>query len=269
MTTTKVQPRPTPTSTVMAIEPALLTVDHSVQRPLDGTRVADIAADFEPESLNVITVSERADGTHHIVDGQHRVAAMRVLGKDNTPVTAVLWKNLTRAEEAAMFRRLNNTRQVQTLDKFRIRIVEGDPTACTLNELLESHGWAIRKAKSNGSFFAVSALEQMYNTPPGKDLDTCDALIRVATRAWGHESDGLRAEIVKGLGVLLRRYPRLDAPKLVDELAKLAGGPLGLIGKAKQLRDIRGGRISDAMAEILVELHNKRRQTNRIQWGAA
>jgi hypothetical protein len=274
-TATKTLVRPVPknpaaTFLLMEIEPVLLTVDQTVQRPLDGVRVAQIAADFEPESLGVITVSERADGTHHIIDGQHRIAAMRVIGKDKTPVNCVLWRGLSRAEEAAMFRRLNNTRQVQVLDRFRVRIVEGDRVACQLNELLEAHGWTIRKAKAQGSFFAVSALEKVYNKPPGADIDTCDAVIRVATHAWGHESDGLRAEIVVGLGALLRKYPRLDTPKLVTELAKLEGGPLGLIGKAKQLRDIRGGLIPDAMAEILVNLHNKRRQTNRLpEWGNA
>lgn len=265
-----VSKNPAAASVVMEIEPALLTVDHTVQRPLDGVRVAQIAADFEVDSLNVITVSERPDGTQHIVDGQHRIAAMRVIGKDTIPVRCVLWKGLSRADEAAMWRRLNNTRQIQVLDKFRVRIVEGDPVACTLNELLQSHGWTIRKAQAQGSFYAVGALEKVYNKPPGKDIETCDALLRVATHAWGHESNGLRAEIVSGLGALLRKHPHLDHPKLITELGKLEGGPLNLIGKAKQLRDIRGGLISDAMAEILVNLHNKRRQTNRLpEWGNA
>lgn len=259
------------TFTITQIEPSLLTVDQSVQRPLDSVRVAGIAADFEREALGVIHVSERPDGTHHIIDGQHRISAVHVIGRGDIPVACVLWTGLTRAEEAAMFRRLNNTRQVQILDRFRVRIVEGDPVACELAAMLESHGWTIRKAQAKGSFFAVSALERVYRAPKeGRDLATCDALVKLATAAWGHDSNALRAEIVSGLGVLLRQYPRLDVAKVVTELGKHEGGPLGLIGKAKQLRDIRGGRISDAMAEILVNLHNKRRITNRLpEWGAS
>lgn len=262
-----------PTSTLTKIAPALLTVDHSVQRPLDAIRVAEIAADFRPEAFSVIHVSLRDDGTRHVIDGQTRVAVTRVLGREEIPISAVEWRGLSRAEEAKMFRLLNNTKQVQILDKFRLRIVEGDVIACKLNALLLSHGWTIRKAQAQGSFYAVSALEQVYNKPPGEDEETCDALIRIATKAWGHESDGMRAEIVSGLGALLRKHPHLDAYKLVKELAKLPGGPLGLIGKAKQLRDIRGGggRIADSMAEILITLHNKRRgETNRLpEWGSA
>jgi len=262
---------PSATHTVTQIQPSLLSVDPQVQRPEDGVRVASIAGDFEPEALGVIHVSKRNDGTHHIIDGQHRIAALKVIGRADKPVTCVLWEGLSRAEEAAMFRRLNNTRQVQILDRFRVRIVEGDPIACELAGLLHAHGWSIRKSGARGSFFAVSALENVYRARDGGDRETCDSLIRIATAAWGHDSNALRAEVVSGMGALLRKHPRLDMPKLVTELAKLEGGPLGLIGKAKALRDIRGGRVSDAMAEILVNLINKRRQgANRLpEWGAA
>lgn len=255
---------------VTKIMPGLLTVDHSVQRPEDSVRVATIAADFEPEALGVIHVSKRADGAHHIIDGQHRVAALRVLGKSSTPIPCALYEGLTRAEEAAMFRRLNNTRQVQPLDRFLVRVVEGDPIACELSRILSAQGWAIAKTGSRGSFFAVTALEKIYRAKEGGDADACAALIRVATEAWGHDSNALRAEIVSGLGVVLRRHPRLDMPKLITELAKNEGGPLGLIGKARQLRDIRSGRIADAMAEILINQYNKRRHSNRLpEWNAA
>lgn len=272
MISTKVPNNSAPTRrkyTTTKIEPALLTVDHDVQRPLDTVRVAQIAADFEPEAFGVIHLSQRDDGSVIILDGQHRVAAANVIGRGEVPVEAVIWTGLSKAEEAAMFRRLNNTRQVQILDRFRIRIVEGDPTACKLNALLEQHGWTIRKAGAIGSFFAVAALEKLYNAKEGGDYDTCDSLIRIATAAWGHDSNGLRAEIVSGLGALLRRYPGLDSAKLVTELGKHEGGPLGLIGKAKQLRDIRGGKISDSMAEIMINLHNKQRKLNRLPaWGS-
>src|SRR5436853_1045819 len=109
--TTPVQPKatvhvPHPFA-VTNMKPSQLMVDHSVQRPLDGVRVASIAGDFEPESIGVIHVSRRSNGTYHVMDGQHRVAAMRVLGMDETPVPTHLYEGLSKAAEARMFRRLN------------------------------------------------------------------------------------------------------------------------------------------------------------------
>jgi hypothetical protein len=256
--------------TMTTIRPSLLTVDHSVQRAEDGVRVATIAGDFEPGSLGVIHVSKRPDGIYHIIDGQHRVAALRVLGKGDVPIPCQIYEGLSRAEEAAMFRRLNNTRQVQILDRFRVRIVEGDPVACDIAELLKAQGWTITKAGARGSFFAVAAMEKVYRAKEGGDPDTCAAVVRIATEAWGHDSNALRAEIVSGLGVLLRRHPGLEMTKLITEMGRHEGGPLGLIGQARQLHSIRSGRISDAMAEILVNRYNSRRKINRIpEWNAA
>lgn len=241
---------------LVKINPSILFVDQSVQRPIDGVRVAAIADDFKREALGVIHVSRRTNGTYHVIDGQHRIAALRVVGREDDTVDCALWEGLNRAEEAAMFRRLNNTRQVPHLDRFRMRLVEGDPVACELSAMLASHGWIITEASTEESFSAVSALEKVYRAEDSGGIDTCDALVRVATEAWGHDSNALRAEIVAGLAVLLRRRLRLDIPKLVTVLATSKNGPLGLIGRARQLRDIRNGRISDAMAEILVNTYN-------------
>jgi hypothetical protein len=272
--TTPVQPKatvhvPHPFA-VTNMKPSQLMVDHSVQRPLDGVRVASIAGDFEPESIGVIHVSRRSNGTYHVMDGQHRVAAMRVLGMDETPVPTHLYEGLSKAAEARMFRRLNNTRQVQALDRFRVRIQEGDAVACEIADILRSHGWTIAKSGNRGSFFAVSAMEKVFRAKETGDPATCDALIRIATAAWGHNSDALRAEIVTGLGIMLRRHPNLDMDKLTNELSRQEGGPLGLISRARQLHGIRNGRVSDAMAEILVNHYNNRRKINRLpEWNAA
>lgn len=267
---TMVPEAPSRRITVTVIKPTVLMVDHSVQRPQDNARVANIAGNFVPDSMGVIHVSKRDTGEHHIIDGQHRVAAAMVLGKGDVPIDCKLYEGLSRPEEAAMFRRLNNTRRVQPLDLFLVRVVEGDPVACQLETILHRHGWTIAKNVGRGAFFAVAALEKVHKAKDDGDAETCDALIRIATEAWGHDSNALRAEVVSGLGALIRRYPGLDIAKLVTEMAKHEGGPLGLIGRAKQLRDIRGGRVSDAMAEILVNLHNKRRHHGRLpEWGGA
>lgn len=241
-----------------------LTVDGDVQRSLDHTRVDRIVKDFNPAALGVIVVSRRDDGTHHVIDGQHRTAAVRAGGDEDATITCLVYVGLSKAEEAAMFRRLNNTRGVQPIDKFKVRVVEGDPVAVSLNQLLNRHGWRVNTNKNDGCFMAVAALEKVHQgklAGPGDTLSICDTLIQVITEAWGHDANGMRGEIVAGVGALLLRYnTRVDLPKLVAQLAAYKGGPLGLVGSSKGLKDYRGGTLPDALAEVVVELINKGRR---------
>lgn len=259
---------------VEALPVAKLTVDPGVQRSIDKARVDKIVNDFQFESIGTVVVSKRDDGTCHVIDGQHRVAAVQGAGYGDQSVTCLVYEGLTRSEEAAMFRRLNNTRQVMPVDKFRVRVVEGDEAAVTLNRILNEHGWKVEQSKSNGAFAAVAALEKVFRgklAGPGDTAKICDTLISVVTEAWGHDSDGVRAEIIAGVGAVLLRYnTRVDLPKLIHELAQVKSGPRGLVGKAKGLRDFRGGTLSEALAEILVEMINRQRRTNRLpEWRSA
>ena len=253
---------------------AVLTTDPEVQRSVDKARVDKIVKDYHPEALGTIIVSRRGNGTHHIIDGQHRVQATIAAGYGNRAITCQVYDGLSRADEAAMFRRLNNTRQVSPIDKFRVRVIEGDAAAVLLNGMLNRHGWTVRTSKSGGSFAAVGALESVYRgklNGPGSTELVCELLIRAVTESWGHNADGVRAEIVSGLGaVLLRFNSRVDVPKLILELSKHEGGPRGLVGRAKNLHTYRGGKLSDALAEIVVELLNKQRRNNRLpEWRSA
>lgn len=253
---------------------AKLTVDPDVQRSIDKIRVDRIVKDYRTDALGTVVVSRRDDGTCHVIDGQHRVAATVSAGYGDRSITCLVYERLTRADEAAMFRRLNNTRQVTPVDKFRVRVVEGDDTALTLNAILHRHGWKVERTKHAGVFAAVSAFETVYTgklAGPGDTARVCDTLIGIITEAWGHDADGARAEIISGIGAVLLRYnTRVDVPKIVAELGQIKSGPRGLVGKARGLRDYRGGRLSDALAEIVVELLNKQRRTNRLpEWRSA
>lgn len=253
---------------------AKLTVDGDVQRAVDKVRVDKIVKSYRADALGVIVVSRRDDGTCHVIDGQHRVAATVAAGYGDSEVACLVYEGLDRSDEAAMFRHLNNTRQVTPVDKFRVRVVEGDDTAVTLNRILNRHGWRVAQSKNAGCFAAVAALEGVFTgklAGPGDTATICDTLISTITESWGHDADGARSEIVAGIGSVLLRYnTRVDRVKLVAEMAQVKSGPRGLIGKAKGLRDYRGGRLSDALAEIVVELLNKQRRTNRLpEWRSA
>lgn len=244
-----------------------LTVDPAVQRSVDQKWVKDRVDKFRSDTLGVLVCSRRPSNALHIVDGQHRHALCIEVGYEEL-LDCQVYTGLSLAEEAAMFRVLNDRRKVGVIDLFRVRVVEGDPVAVRLNELLNAHGWTVTPAKSRGSFSAVSALEKIYRgwgPQEATNLGVCESVISCITEAWDRNPHGARGEIVTGLGLLLIRHgQRVDMAKLVTEMAATSGGPLVLCGRAKALREMSGGRIGDAMATNFVNMLNKGRRTNRL-----
>jgi hypothetical protein len=245
-----------------------LGVDLRVQRSVDPARVNKIAENLDFDALGVITVSARDDGTYHVVDGQTRVAAMKQAGFAEYPMDCKVHSGLSIAQEAALFRLSNDTKQVRPVIKFVIRVIEGDETAVLLNSILEDHGWRVTGASGKGFFLAVGALEKIYNGGTrfdGGNAAACETLIDVLTSAWGHNADAVRSELIEGIGLVILQYgDTLDLRKLTVELGRHEGGPIGVIGDARQLRKLRSCRVGDAMAEVIVSMVNKGRKTKRI-----
>ncbi|MEU5258962.1 DUF6551 family protein [Amycolatopsis sp. NPDC021455] len=251
-----------------------LTVDRRVQRAIDPKRARAIAAELDFAALGTLIVSHRADGTFHVVDGQTRVAALKEAGHGEYEADCKLFEGLTLAEEAKLFRLYNNTKTVRPTSKFTVRVIEGDPKAVALNQILERNGWKVTGAVSRGHFSAVGALEWVYDGAKiyeGGNLDACDTVVNVLTVAFGMNEHGVRAELIKGLGLVVLRYgEELDLRKLATDLSTHDGGPLGVIGDARQLRRLRSANIADAMAEVLVGMVNKGRRTKRLpEWREA
>jgi hypothetical protein len=235
----------------------LLIVDHDVQRPLDQKRAWRIAKEFRPESLGVLAVNLRPDGKYHVIDGQHRVHALRMLGLETDEVQVELYEGLTRAEEAEQFRLRNNTKAVVPIEKFKVRVVEGDPVAVRIAGALADYGWHIRAGATNASFAAVTAIEKVYRGPNGKgqNIDTVRAVLEIVTKAWSYEPYGVKDSIILALGaVLLRHGDKVDTGKLTDALAGYGGGPRKLLGDARGFQAGVGGTIRDALAHKLINL---------------
>lgn len=249
-----------------------LGVDHEVQRALVPSRVDTMVELFNPEALGVLTVSHRKDGTYHIVDGQHRWAACAKFGHDH--VQCKVYTGLTRADEAALFRVLNNTKIVNALDRFRVRVVEGESSARDIIGIVERAGWRIpvrASANTTGVVNSPVALEWVYNgaaikqaTQPGVFRST----VEIITAAWGYEPDGMRSDVFKGVGAFLTRFEGiLDLSKVVRMLQGYPGGPLKLQADASIMRSMRSSPAADSVASILTGLYNKKRSVNRIpEW---
>ncbi|MDY5220460.1 MAG: DUF6551 family protein, partial [Eubacteriales bacterium] len=60
--------------------PLACIVTEEYQRVMNMRNVAGIVKHFDPAKLGVLVVSHRKDGTYAVLDGQHRLTALRKLG---------------------------------------------------------------------------------------------------------------------------------------------------------------------------------------------
>lgn len=240
-----------------------LIVDPNIQRDLEVGRVEKMTKDFDPDALGVLTVSKRADGTFHIIDGQHRAEAAKIAKGETFPLPCQVWTGLSVESEARMFRLLNNTAKVDALPLFRVRLVEGEDTAVAINEIIEENGWKLASTTGNprNGLVAVAVLERLYRRNP----EALSKALATVIRAWGSDRPANDGRLIEGIGWLYHRYgAAVDVAELVPKLSMYAGGPGNFIGRARTLRDALGVSLPSAVAEIAVEVYNKGRRTRAL-----
>lgn len=246
-----------------------LSFDDRIQRPLNQSRAATIARDFNPDAVGLITVNERPDGVRAVIDGMHRVEALKLMGWESQKVECRVFKGLTLQQEAQLFLDLNKTARVQPIVSFLRRVTAAEGIACTINDIARSFGLVIDGQPGDGHLAAVVAVERVYRGDRGMSKGTHPKVLKdtlkVITDAWGPVATGLNGDIILGVGLLFHRYGKaVDSAVLTNKLASLTGGPAGLLGLGRTYRSLRGGTVAQAVAGAVVDLYNKGRRTHRL-----
>lgn len=240
-----------------------LYVDPTVQRALKQHRVNKIAGDFQPEALGVLTTSLRPDGLVHLIDGQHRYRAAETVGYKGVIKTNE-YHGLSLAEEAALFRLLNNTEKVNPIDQFVVACVEGRRDAVQIAKFLADNGWTVSTAAGKGKISAIRSLERVYASGEHGPW-AASAAIAVLTSAYGHIASAVNGSLIEGTGRFLIKYHgNVDLTDLGKRLSQSPGGPDALVGYARGQKLSRTGNLSTQVARVVLSIYNERRRTTKL-----
>lgn len=247
-----------------------LFIDHAVQREMIPARTKRLMAEFDPDSLGVLTVNRRDDATNSVVDGQHRAEMLRRLSFGDWKVKCDVYHELSLEDEARLWRRLNNTRRPTAYDDFKAALVEGDAEAVAINRITESFGITIGDQTRDGQVRCVNVLRQVYRGGRSNGVAThpeaLAAALGVLVESWGSVAPALDGAVIYGLGLLFLRYgDEIDKQSLAQKLAKFPGGPHALIGRARGLRELRPGTVPQHLMAIVVDVYNSKRRVDRLE----
>jgi hypothetical protein len=238
-----------------------LHVSARAQRAFKEQHAAEIAAKFDLEALGFPVVSKRGGG-YWVVDGQHRVAALRMVGfSENDRIQVECYEGLTEAEEADLFLTRDERKKIGTLDRFRIGVVAGRDEDEDIDRIVQSLGFRVEHAKREGSIGAVAALRFAYQLDP-EVLRRC---VRILGESFDGDPQAFTSELIKGTALVCQRYNgSLDDDKAVTKLATVTGGPVTVKRKAASLRLRTGHSLAYCTAGAIVETLNTGRGGRKL-----
>lgn len=227
-------------------------VSPLAQRELNQARVDRLAQEFDLEQLGTPTVNLR-DGHWYVIDGQHRIEALKAIGYEDQSIECWAYKGLTEIEEADKFLKLNDTLAVHAFPKFKVAVQAGRPTECDIDRIVRSLNLRVSLDKTAGAISAVNTLRRVYLRGGAPCLAKTLAIIRDA-----YGDPGLEAMVIDGIGLMCHRYNgELTPERAITALGAANGGVNGLLGKAEVLRKQTGNAKSHCVAAAAVDLINR------------
>lgn len=226
MTTDSTEKRVQREAVLLWVPIPLMRVSPMAQRDLNQSRVNGLAAEFDLEQLGTPTVNQR-DGLFYVIDGQHRVEALRVMGWGDQSVQCWSYSGLSETEEAEKFLKLNDVLAVHGFAKFRVGVHAGREEEVDIDRVVRGQQLHISQDKKNGSIGCVGTLRRVYRRSGPATLARTLGIIR---EAYG--DPGMEASVVDGLGLLCHRYSaEMDDIRAIERLGAAHGGVNGLLGK--------------------------------------
>lgn len=242
------------------------SVDLKVQRMLNEARADKMSENFQPHALGLLTASKRVDGHIYVLDGSHRVSAARKASYEGLMATR-LFENLTLAEEAALFLTLNNGRAVQAIDRFKVRVTQGEPVATGINTVLKAYGLHVDWANNDslGVISAIGTLEKIYTgagiREEGQYPELVDKVIRTLVRAYGEKADRSTYSrvMLEGLGIFVTTFgSKIDYERLVYVLQGTLPRQIAAQTRANREAKVFGGSLGANAAATIHRLYNSR-----------
>lgn len=216
-------------------------------------------ANFDIDAFGIPVLSWR-EGKYYIVDGQHRIEAMKKWlekGWEIQKIECLVYQGLDLQQEAKLFLDYNNKRNVPVYEKFQKALTAKLPDETAVDQVVRDEKLAI--STETGGISAVGTLLRVYRR---SDHEVLSKVLRTIRDAFGDA--GFEAVVMDGLGHLYQRYNgALDEQLVTERLANTRGGVKGLLGRADTLRLQTRNSRAHCVAAAVIDIMNATRMSGK------
>ncbi len=174
------------------------------QRNVSDARALRIAKAFDTAKVGVLIVSKR-DGKYYIIDGQHRLNAMRIHNVESA--NCIVLEGLTYEEESDYFRNQNkDCRGLSLQDRFLAGVEAGDEMCIKINAIINKNGFIMNRSnrsRDSKSLNAVKATElicELYG------YEIFDKTLEFIAATWPGDVHAKQREILVGVSAFINTH---------------------------------------------------------------
>ena len=172
------------------------------QRVLNNARVKRIADNFDPARVGVLLLSKRGSHSYAIVDGQHRLCAMRQIGVPDAVCIVVV--GMSYEDEANYFRiQTRDANPLNAYSLYKAGVQAKDEHFLRIEAILLKNEYTVGLSAEPMVITAVNTLSRVMTMQGEAALDLALQSIR---DAWHGDSTALRREMLAGVAEFARRY---------------------------------------------------------------
>lgn len=240
---------------------AELKTDMRYQSPVKDSQVRKIVKNFNLNKMDAIVVNKRSDNSFYIIDGQHRVEALKELGIHY--VDANVYTNLTPEEEAEKYYGVNDRPSKTPVNKAKSKLMFKEQTAIEIDKAVINAGLKVDyegKAPSNGYILAYGTLEFIHKKY-GKNF--LEIVLTVINQSFGDERRNYQSFMLRGFTQFLSTYgDKLDVQNLIERLQGT-----GYEGFMKEVNKNKNGfnTKKECLPLALADIYNKKKRSdNRL-----
>lgn len=232
----------------------LEVVHHEAQRSLRNRTVDDIAENIDPDKFGIVTVCPVEDGKYHIIDGQHRVAALRKAWGDRQRVPCMVIEADDIEQAAKIWLGINKSRtKPNTFETFLVQVTAQQEPEYTVQQVIDDVGYTV----DYGKLMAVGTCVSIYNRTGAAGLRWVLSMCR--KHIWPADAhDSVKAPVLDGLCMFYENHaqnPLLDEARLINNVSERYT-PHSLIGAARAAREVLGGSVRQNVYRVLLRAYN-------------
>jgi len=220
--------------TVEKLPQHLLNVDLSYQHHHRPQQVAEIAEGFDEYKLQPLVVNRRPDGTYWVIDGRHRLEAIRRRGDLRREVWCVVYDGHDRPWEARMFELLYSLQKRKPYQAlFAARLAADDPAAHEIVDILARYAYEANidnRRESPTAFTGLHTVSTIYDLGGAEHLRT---VIECIHDAWYGMEKSTSTPILLGVHFTIGAHiDQFNTRKFVRRMREVT--PLAVIRKARE-----------------------------------